>query len=312
MAHDATKTVAILGTFVVDLTFIAGRAPAMGETILGEHFRIGPGGKGSNQAIAAQRAGADVTLITKLGCDEFGDRARKLYAAEGVSDRYLVETADQPTGAASIFVDAGSGENAIVIVTGAGGTITAADVDAAAEGIAGAAVFMTQLEVPDAAAARGLAIAKANGVTTVFDSALAAPFPESMYRTVDYLTPNETEAALLAGAPVRDLVEAEAAADRFLALGVGAAVITLGERGALVKSGSQRAHVPAPDSGPIVETTGAGDAFNGALAVALAEGADEVEAVRFGCAAGALSVTRAGAATSMPQRAEINALLAQD
>ena len=311
MTDGAPKAVAILGTFVTDLTFVAGRLPAMGETLLGQDFRVGPGGKGSNQAVAARRAGADVVLVTKLGRDDFGDMARKLYAAEGVSDRHLIETTAHPTGAAFIFVDAASGENAIIIVAGAGATITPAEVEAAAGGIAGAAVFMTQMEVPAAAAAQGLEIAKARGVTTVFNPAPAAPFPESGYASVDYLTPNETEAAMLAGAPMRNLDEAEAAADRFLAQGVGAAVITLGERGAFVKSRGLRAHVPAFDAGAVVETTGAGDAFNGAFAAALAEGAAALDAVRFGCAAGALSVTRAGAAPSMPWRAEIEALLAR-
>ena len=309
MRERATRPVAILGTFVADLTFVAGRVPAMGETMLGEDFRIGPGGKGSNQAVAARRAGADVLLVAKLGRDDFGDMARKLYAAEGISARHLIDAAEQPTGAAWIFVDSRSGENAIIIVAGAGGAITPAEVEAAAEGIAGAAVFMTQMEVPSMAAARGLEIARESGVTTVFNPAPAAPFPESVYASVDFLTPNETEAAMLTGVPVRDLDQAEAAADRFLAKGVGAAVITLGERGAFVKSRTVRAHVPAFDAGAVVETTGAGDAFNGAFAAALAEGAAALEAVRFGCAAGALSVTRAGTAPSMPRRPEIETLL---
>ena len=309
MRERATRPVAILGTFVADLTFVAGRVPAMGETMLGEDFRIGPGGKGSNQAVAARRAGADVLLVAKLGRDDFGDMARKLYAAEGISARHLIDAAEQPTGAAWIFVDSRSGENAIIIVAGAGGAITPAEVEAAAEGIAGAAVFMTQMEVPSMAAARGLEIARESGVTTVFNPAPAAPFPESVYASVDFLTPNETEAAMLTGVPVRDLDQAEAAADRFLAKGVGAAVITLGERGAFVKSRTVRAHVPAFDAGAVVETTGAGDAFNGAFAAALAEGASALEAVRFGCAAGALSVTRAGTAPSMPRRPEIETLL---
>ena len=309
MRERATRPVVILGTFVADLTFVAGRVPAMGETILGEDFRIGPGGKGSNQAVAARRAGADVLLVAKLGRDDFGDMARKLYAAEGISARHLIDAAEEPTGAAWIFVDSRSGENAIIIVAGAGGAITPAEVEAAAEGIAGAAVFMTQMEVPSMAAARGLEIARESGVTTVFNPAPAAPFPESVYASVDFLTPNETEAAMLTGVPVRDLDQAEAAADRFLAKGVGAAVITLGERGAFVKSRTVRAHVPAFDAGAVVETTGAGDAFNGAFAAALAEGATALEAVRFGCAAGALSVTRAGTAPSMPRRPEIETLL---
>ena len=311
MAEGTAKPVAILGTFVADLTFVAARQPGMGETLFGEDFRIGPGGKASNQAVAARRAGAEVRLVSKLGRDEFADMARTLYAAEGISERYLLETAEHPTGAASVFVDAETGENAIVIVAGAGATITPAEVAARSEAIAGATVFLTQLEVAPAAAARGLEIAKQAGVTTVFNPAPAASFPDSMYASVDIVTPNATEAAMLADAPVGDLVEAEAAAEWFLAKGVGAAVITLGGEGAFVKSRAVRAHLPAFDAGTVVETTGAGDAFNGALAAALAEGASVLDASRFGCAAGALSVTRPGTAHSMPARPDIEALLAR-
>ena len=309
MADGATKAVAILGTFVADLIFVGERLPGMAETLFGEDFRIGPGGKASNQAVAARRAGVEVRLVTKLGRDDFGDMARKLYAAEGISERHLIETAEHPTGAASVFVDSQTGENAIIVVAGAGATITPTEVDHAADGIATARVFVTQLEVAPAAAAKGLEIARQSGVTTVFNPAPAASFPESMYASVDFLTPNTTEAAMLAEAPVRDLDEAEAAADHFLSKGVGAAVITLGGDGVFVKSEAARAHLPAFDAGAVVETTGAGDAFNGAFAAALAEGASVLEAARFGCAAGALSVTRPGTALAMPRRSDIETLL---
>ena len=310
MRERATRPVVILGTFVADLTFVAGRVPAMGETILGEDFRIGPGGKGSNQAVAARRAGADVLLVAKLGRDDFGDMARKLYAAEGISARHLIDAAEEPTGAAWIFVDSRSGENAIIIVAGAGGAITPAEVEAAAEGIAGAAVFMTQMEVPSMAAARGLenrpGERRDHGVQPGAGSAVFGigvrecrfPDPErNRGRDADRGAGARPRPGRGGG---RSLPSPRAWAPP---------VITLGERGAFVKSRTVRAHVPAFDAGAVVETTGAGDAFNGAFAAALAEGASALEAVRFGCAAGALSVTRAGTAPSMPRRPEIETLL---
>ena len=302
--------VAILGIFVADLAFRASRMPGIGETIAGSGFKMGPGGKGSNQAVAAARAGAAVTFISKVGRDEFGAIAFTTWRNEGITAR-VVEAPDQPTGAAYIFVNDRTGENAIIVVPGAAATISAGDVDSAADAIRTAAVFVTQLEQPVAAARRGLQIAKAAGVTTIFNPAPAEPFDDDLYALVDFVTPNENEAAMLTGVSVTSVDDARKAGDVFLEKGVGCALITLGETGALLHSKSQSLLVPAFNAGPVVETAGAGDAFNGGFAAALARGASPAEAARFGCAVAGISVTRAGTAPSMPNLTEVTALLAK-
>jgi ribokinase len=283
--------------------------PAVGETLAGSAFMLGPGGKGSNQAVAAARAGADVTFISKLGRDAFGTIARETWRSENIIAR-VAETEARETGAAFIYVNEANGDNAIIVVPGAAGSIGPADVDAAADAIEDCAVFVTQLEQPVAAARRGLEIARAAGALTVLNPAPAAALPDSIYPLCDYVTPNESEAAMLTGRPVRTVDEARQAADVFLAKGAGAALITLGEAGALLHTRARSLHVPAFKAGAVVETAGAGDAFNGGFAAALARGAAPVEAACFGCAVAGISVTRPGTAPSMPRLDEIEALLA--
>ncbi|CTQ48516.1 ribokinase [Jannaschia donghaensis] len=300
--------VAILGVFVADTTFNADRLPRIGETVLGHSFTLGPGGKGSNQAVAAGRAGADVHFIARIGRDPFGDMARGVWADAGVTSAVI--ESEEATGAAMIFIEAATGDNAIIVAPGAAGGITPADVEARSDVIGGASVFVTQLEQPMDAAMRGLQIARAGGAATILNPAPAATLPDGMLALCDYVTPNETEAEALSGVAVRDLPSARAAADTLLAMGVARAVIvTLGAQGVLYHDGDRSVSIPAVSAGPVVETTGAGDAFNGAFACALAEGMDPVAAARFGCACAGISVTRPGAAASMPSRAEIDALL---
>lgn len=301
--------IVILGVFVADTAYRADRQPRMGETILGRSFALGPGGKGSNQAVAAAMAGGDVHFITRLGRDPFADMARATWAKAGVTAD-VIEDAESYTGAAYIFIEAASGDNAIIIAPGAAGRISTADVEARAELIGGASVFVTQLEQPMPAAHRALDIARAGGARTILNPAPAADIAPEMLGLCDFVTPNESEAEGITGVAVTSLQDAERAADALLSRGVGAAIITLGEKGALYRDGARMVHVPAYDVGPVVETTGAGDAFNGGFATALASGADPVEAVRFGCATAAISVTRPGTAPSMPARAEIDTLLA--
>jgi ribokinase len=301
--------VAILGIFVADLAFRAGRLPRIGETITGSGFKMGPGGKGSNQAVAAARLGAKVTLITRLGRDAFGDIALKTWKDEGIIAR-AAQSDRESTGGAFIFVNHDTGENAIIVHPGAAGAISAADVDAAAGAIRGAKVFVTQLEQPVAAARRGLEIARGAGVATIFNPAPAEPVPDSIYPLCDYVVPNETEAATLTGLSVATLADARAAGDALLARGAKTALITLGERGALLHGRDRSVEIPAFSAGPVVETTGAGDAFVGGFAAALARGIDPVEAARFGAAVAGISVTRPGTAPSMPLLAEVEALLA--
>jgi ribokinase len=305
----APPKIAIQGVFVADLAFRAARLPMMGETLLSNGFKLGPGGKGSNQSVAAARAGADVAFITKIGADPFGEMARRLYAAEGIDAGHVLTDAQRPTGAAFIFIDSRSGENAIIIEAGAAAALTEAEMEAAAPAIAAARIFVAQLELPLPVVRRGLEIARRHGVTTILNPAPAMALPDDLYPLVDYLTPNETEAESLVDFAVDSGQQAERAAEVLLAKGVGAVVVTLGAKGALLRSGSDRVHIPAFSAGEVVETAGAGDAFNGGFALALAEGRPVAEAVRFGCAVAGISVTRPGTAPSMPRRDEVEALL---
>lgn len=301
--------IVILGIFVADTAFRADRQPKMGETILGTSFLLGPGGKGSNQSVAAGKAGGKATFITRLGRDAFADLARSIWADAGVSPS-VTEDPESYTGAACIIVQNDTGQNAIIVAPGAAGRISVQDIEARRDLIAGAKVFITQLEQPIAAAEHALRIARGAGVRTILNPAPAAPLTDELLSLCDVLTPNESEAEALTGLPVTNVAEAEAAADALLARGVGACVITLGANGALYRDRDRSVHVPVVSAGRAVDTTGAGDAFNGGFAVALTEGRDVVDAVRFGCATAGISVTRAGAAASAPTRAEIDALLA--
>jgi ribokinase len=303
-----TRPVIVLGSYVADLAFRIDRLPGWGETRMGQSFRLGPGGKGSNQAVAAARAGAHVTFISKLGSDPFGEIARTLYRNEGVDTQFIFSTTN-PTGAAVILIDAAKGENAIVVVPGACFDLTPDEVDQAAQAIAASAIFVAQLELPLATVIRGLQLARTHNVPTILNPAPAAELPASIYPLCDYLTPNESEASALTGIPVTDLASAEQAATVLLSRGVRNVVLTLGAQGALIKTPALTQHVPAVDAGSVVETTGAGDAFNGGLATALAEGMDLIQSTRFACAVAGISVTRSGTAPSMPRRSEIETVL---
>ena len=302
--------VCILGIFVADTAYRAARLPRMGETILGTGFALNAGGKGSNQAVAAGRAGAEVAFLSRLGEDAFAGMADAIWAEAGV--RYAGSRhGGEATGAAFIFVDEASGNNAIIVSAGAAGGISPADVEGWRAEIEGADVFLTQLEQPVDAAMSALAIARAAGVRTILNPAPAAGLPEGMLALCDVVTPNESEAEGLTGVAVTDRGSAEAAGRALLERGAGAALITLGEAGALWVSADEVIEVDALRAGLVVETTGAGDAFNGGLAAALAEGLPLRDAFRRATAVAAISVTRAGAAPSMPTRAEVDALLAR-
>ena len=302
--------VVILGVYVADTSYRAERMPRIGETLLGQGFKLGPGGKGSNQAVAAARLGAEVSFITRLGADAFGDGALAVWSEAGVTP-LVTRDAGSYTGAAFIFVEAATGNNAIIIAPGAAADLTPADIEARSAAITAASVFVTQLEQPLDAAARGLGIARAAGVTTILNPAPARDLPDATLALCDYVTPNETEAEELTGVRVTGVEAARAAADRLIARGAGAAVITLGDKGALYHAPCRSVLVPVVSAGPVVETTGAGDAFNGGFATALSRGAEPEAAVRFGCAVAGLSVTRPGTAPSMPTLAEVEALLAR-
>lgn len=309
LARVSDKFITVLGSFVADLAFRTKRIPAWGETVLGSGFILGPGGKGSNQAVAARRLGHRVSFISKLGRDPFGDLARRMYEREGIDAQFVFEAPDLSTGGAAIIIDDASGENAIIVVPGACYEVTPAEIDLALSRIAESAVFLTQIELRLPSVEHGLRVAHALGVPTILNPAPAVALRGSIFPLCDYLTPNESEAAALTGLPVTSLTQAERTAEALLDLGVRDVVVTLGAEGAFVKNETISQHIPAVDAGPVVETTGAGDAFSGGFAVAIAEGKDIVAATRFACAVAGISVTRPGTAPSMPTRSEVDTLL---
>lgn len=308
-----SHTVLVLGSFVADVAFRTARLPAWGETLMGSGFALGPGGKGSNQAVAAARAGANVQMASKLGDDAFGELARKTWAEAGINDS-LTKNCLTPTGSAAILIDEVRGENGIIVVPGACFTITPEEVDALAGAIRSAHILLTQLEMPVEVVERGLKIAREAGVTTILNPAPAPqkPLPDSMLALADFLVPNESEAAILTGLPVETAEQAERAAAVLQERGARNVILTLGARGALVRTADGVSTiVDAFRAGPVIETTGAGDAFCGGFAAALAEDMPLLDAVRFGCATAGISVTRHGTAPSMPRREEIDALIAR-
>jgi len=294
--------IVIVGSFNMDLTTYMERLPRPGETVHGRRFVTGPGGKGSNQAVAAARLGADVTFVGRVGTDSFGDTALRTWQAEGIDTRYVVRDPGNATGVAPIFVE-DSGENAIVVALGANLALSPADVDAARAAIADADVLVVQLEIDLNTVAHALRVAKEQGVRTILNPAPAAHLPESTLALADYLTPNETELETLYGPVSTDLRQ-------FVKFAGQTLVMTAGARGALWATQTDSGEVPAYKV-DVVDTTGAGDAFNGGLAVALAEGRALTDAIAFANATAAMCVTRPGTAPSMPQRAEVEALMMQ-
>ena len=295
--------IVVVGSFNTDLTSYMQRMPRAGETVHGERFVTGAGGKGSNQAVAAARLGAEVTFIGRLGKDVFAELAYEIWDAEGVNRDFVAQDAEVATGVAPIHVDS-RGENSIVVVLGANLRVQPADIDAARETIATADILIAQLEINLDMVAYALETAKSLGVATILNPAPASPLPASTLALADYVTPNETELEALGGRG--DVVTA---ARKLLSRDDQVAVVTLGAAGAQIVSGADTAAVPgfAVD---VVDTTGAGDAFNAGLAVALAEGAALDAAARFANATAALCVTKPGTARSTPYRKEVNALLA--
>lgn len=301
--------IAVLGLFAADLTSRVPRLPHWHETLEGLGATLGPGGKASNQAIAAARLGAAASFIGKVGADPFGEMAKQLYDREGVDRTHLAISATDATGTALILLDEQSGHNAIVVNGGATAALTAAELEAAEPAIRGADVFVLTLEAPMPLVERAIAMARQASVPVVLNPAPARAFDWSLLAAVAVVTPNEVEGASLLGTPVASIDDAWRAARALRARGVGAAIVTLGERGAVLASAEGELHLPAFAVPRVVDTTGAGDAFNGALAVALAEGQPLPEAARFASAAAALSVTVPGAANAMPRRSAVDGML---
>ena len=295
--------VLIVGSANVDFTVTLPRLPRPGETVSAGTLLIARGGKGANQAVAARRLGADVRLIACVGDDASGREVRAALDAEGIGTAGVVTTSSAATGTALIVVDA-TGRNQIAVAPGANRALTVGDIDAHDADIAWAEVLVCSLEVPLATVRRALERARRHRVVTILNP---APFPDAgvdFLALADYVTPNESEAARLAARPVGDLDDLPKVAAAIRALGAARVVLTLGARGAFAAGPDGEVHAPAAAVNAI-DTTGAGDAFNGALAVALAEGRSLPAAVRFANAAAALACTKRGAQPSMPARADV-------
>jgi ribokinase len=301
-------SILVVGSSNTDMIIKVERIPKPGETILGGEFASAAGGKGANQAVGAARAGGAVTFIARVGQDMFGDQALAGFVNDGINVDYVVRDRTHPSGVALIFV-AENGENSIAVASGSNASLAPADLKKAKSAFGQASVVVLQLETPLKTVEAAVQLAVSAGVRVILNPAPARPLPDTLLKRVYLLTPNETEAELLTGLRVNNDAAAAKAADALLARGVQNVIITLGARGAFVAGEQGRGLVTGYKVKP-VDTTGAGDVFNGTLAVALAEGKSLPDAARFASAAAAISVTRLGAQTSAPKRKEIDRLLA--
>ena len=290
--------IVVIGSSNTDMTIKGDRLPKPGETVLGGEFRMGPGGKGANQAVAAQRLGADVSFICKVGRDIFGDNAISGYQKEGIDCSRILRS-DKASGTALILVD-GNAENCIAVAPGANADLTPEDVDSVADVIRSADYLILQLEIPVESVLRAAKIAHEAGVYVILNPAPACHLPEELFGYISLITPNQTESALLSG--VEDNLDA--AVERLMQLGVKDVVVTLGSKGSLVISEGAKTLVPSLKV-KAVDTTAAGDTFCGALCVALSEGCSLVDAAGFATKASALTVQKMGAQDSIPFRSDI-------
>jgi ribokinase len=301
------KNVLVVGSSNTDMTIRVARIPGPGETVLGGSFSMALGGKGANQAVAAARAGGRVTFVARVGADVFGEQALQGLAADGIDTRFVVKDARAPSGVALINVDAG-GENCISVASGANALLSPGDVRKADGAFDGADILLLQLETPDEAVSEAVEAARTRGVPVILNPAPARALDGRLLEAVAVLTPNESEAGLLAGLAVEGPEAAAEAARILRGRGPGLVIVTMGERGVYASGREFEGPMPAF---PVraVDTTAAGDVFNGALAVGLAEGRPVAPALRFAMAAAALSVTKPGAQPSAPSRAEIEEFL---
>ena len=299
-----TAKIVVVGSFNADLTTYLERMPRPGETVNGDTFVTGPGGKGSNQAVAAARLGAEVTFIGRVGDDVNSKIAYDLWQEEGINTDYVVQDPDHATGVAPIFVDA-EGENMIVVVLGANNRLQPSDIDAAKEIIAEVDVLITQLEINYDIVEYALKVAKEAGIITILNPAPAGEISRDVLELADYITPNETELEALSGKSIKNAIEG---ARSLLVSDEQTIIVTMGSEGAQFVRQDADELIPIYNV-DVVDTTGAGDAFNGGLAVALAEGKPIQEALVFANATAALAVTKNGASASMPTRAEVDELI---
>jgi ribokinase len=305
------KPIVVVGSINLDLVSRGKKIPAPGETVRGESFSTFHGGKGANQAVAVARLGYPVSMIAKVGDDEFGSQLRESLASEGVDVTHVDFASGVSSGVAMISVDE-AGQNSITVVPGANDTLTPADLDSARDLLRSAGMILVQLEIPIETVEHLCELGRRFGVPVMLDPAPARPLQGEILARVDYLTPNETETCTLCGISDPDLDESRAAECATQLKGAGAAnvIIKMGARGALVLASDGAGTIVPGFKVPVVDSTAAGDAFNGALATALLGGLSLPKAVRFASAAGAVSVTRAGAQPAMPATSEVQRLLA--
>lgn len=301
--------ITIVGSFAVGLTMRAPKLPIFGETMLGTDFDMGPGGKGSNQSVGTARLGASSGLVAYIGTDKLASIATDLYAAEGVDTEFVLTRTERATGVGFIILN-DKGENFIILDMGANELLDAGAVDAAERRIAQSDVVMTVLEVPTEAASRAMELGRKHGAKTILNPAPARALPDSIFASVDYLTPNESELRILLGLPADDPRSSRELAGELRRRGVKNVVVTLGRAGALVLTDDLDIMVPAVPV-EVVDTTGAGDAFNSGFAVALAEGRGIIDAVRFGVVCGSVACTKLGVIPSLPHRASADAIYAR-
>jgi len=295
--------IAVVGSYATGLTMRVDRLPSRGETLLATGYRADFGGKGSNQAVACARLGAEVSFVCKIGHDSFGDTAAQLYREESINLQSVIRIPDVPTGVGFIIVDA-EGNNCIAIDPGANNLLTSSEVSQSLKCLPPHAVVLTQLEIPIAAAEAAMAWGRETGALTILNPAPVRKLPQSVLQLVDILTPNQSEAKVLTGRRPDDAVSPETVGRELIGNGVKQVVMTLGEKGALIVTATSSLHIPAIKVSA-QDTTGAGDSFNAGLALALGCGATLEGAVRFAVVTGGLAVTREGVIPSLPRQNEV-------
>ncbi len=301
------KTISVLGVFVADLCFIANAIPEKGQTILGSQHIVGPGGKGSNQAIAAAKLNGEVNFITKIGKDKNGEMALTIYNELGMNTASIIQDEKHSTGVAGIMVNEKTGDNAINIVPGAAGTLISDDIDRNLNFIEKAQIFLTQLETPYDVTRYALKKAKEKGLVTILNPAPACEIEDNDFQLIDFFTPNETEAEFYLNKKIETEKDIKSASEQFLKKGIKNVVMTLGEKGCYFANEKKNFFINAFKlKEPVLDTTGAGDAFNGALAVGLSKDLDLEEALKFANKVAAISTTKQGAAASMPSLEDLN------
>jgi len=300
-------SIVVVGSSNTDMIIKVPHLPKAGETILGGHFSKAAGGKGANQAVAAARAGGEVYFIAKVGDDIFGESAVEGFVADNINVEHVLKDSEAPSGVAQIIV-ANDGENSIAVASGANARLSVDDINSAVEVIQSADILLTQLETPIETISAAIAIARQNDITVVLNPAPAQPLPDELLAKVSVITPNETEAEILTGVKVVDEASAAVATSALKEKGVETVIITLGSKGAFVDHKGKQYMVPGFKV-EAVDTTAAGDTFNGALTVALSQKKPFKDAVKFANAAAALSVTKLGAQPSVPSLDLINEFL---